>query len=142
MFSKTLSKVWISKGSLLVSLPTAYVRPWSVHNASITRRSEFEPKSRKEEDVTQTHEDVKKEDVKKVVETLKQQRDELKVKIHLAKAEAGDEWEKAEKKWEQLKTKTRMLGTEAGDASKDIGAAAKQLAKEIKHGYDRIRKLL
>ena len=92
--------------------------------------------------MTQTHEDVKKEDVKKVVETLKQQRDELKVKIHLAKAEAGDEWEKAEKKWEQLKTKTRMLGTEAGDASKDIGAAAKQLAKEIKHGYDRIRKLL
>jgi hypothetical protein len=35
-----------------------------------------------------------------------------------------------------------VLGTETGDASKDIGAAAKQLAKEIKHGYDRIRKLL
>ena len=87
--------------------------------------------------MTQTHDDVKK-----LVETLKQQRDELKVKLHLAKAEAGDEWEKAEKKWEQLKAKTRVLGTEAGDASKDIGAAAKQLAKEIKHGYDRIRNLL
>jgi hypothetical protein len=61
---------------------------------------------------------------------------------YLAKAEAGDEWEKAEKKWEQLKAKTRVLGTEAGDASKDIGAAAKQLVKEIRHGYDRIRNLL
>ena len=87
--------------------------------------------------MTQTHDDVKK-----LVETLKQQRDELKVKLHLAKAEAGDEWEKAEKKWEHLKAKTRLLGTEAGDASKDIGSAAKQLAKEIKHGYDRIRNLL
>jgi hypothetical protein len=87
--------------------------------------------------MTQTHDDVKK-----LVETLKQQRDELKVKLHLAKAEAGDEWDKAEKKWEQLKTKTHVLGTEAGDVSKDVGAAASQLAKEIKHGYDRIRKLL
>lgn len=87
--------------------------------------------------MTETHDDMKK-----FVETLKQQRDELKVKLHLAKAEAADEWEKAEKKWGQLKAKTRVLGTEAGGASKDIGAAAKQLAKEIKHGYDRIRKLL
>ena len=76
------------------------------------------------------------------METLKQQCDELKLTLHLAKAEAGDEWEKAEEKWGQLKAKTCVLGTEAGDVSKDIGAAAKQLAKEIKHGCDRICKLL
>ena len=46
---------------------------------------------------------MKKNDLDQMVQKVRQQRDELKVKIHLAKAEAEDEWATAEKKWEELK---------------------------------------
>lgn len=74
-----------------------------------------------------------------LVEKLKQQRDELRLKIHLAKADARDEWEELEGKWEGLKERLRAAGEEAGEARGDIGAAARELAAELKRGYDRIR---
>lgn len=74
-----------------------------------------------------------------LVEKLKQQRDELRLKIHLAKADARDEWEELEGKWEGLKERLRAAGEEASEARGDIGAAARELAAELKRGYDRIR---
>ena len=76
-----------------------------------------------------------------LLETLKQQRDELNLQLHLAKAEARDEWAALEGKWEQVEGKLGQLKTVAGDAAEDVGAAAKLLAEEIGRGYDRIRKL-
>jgi hypothetical protein len=35
-------------------------------------------------------------------EPLKQQRDELRVRLYLAKAEVKDEWARLEKQWEEL----------------------------------------
>ena len=82
------------------------------------------------------------DEVKKLVEALKQQRDELKLKIHLAKADASDEWTKAEERWKRLKAKTEIFREEAGESSKEVTAAAKLLVDEIKRGYERIRKTL
>lgn len=81
-------------------------------------------------------------DIEALIEGLQQQRDELKLQIGLAKAEARDEWEQVEKKLQQLRAKTGRIGQETGAASKDVFAAAQLMADEIRRGYERIRKHL
>ncbi len=49
-------------------------------------------------------EDVK-EQMTKVLEHFKQQRDELHVQLHLANADAKDEWARLENQWEETKSK-------------------------------------
>lgn len=83
-----------------------------------------------------------KERVQEAVEKLKQQRDELRLKMHLAKADARDEWDELEGKWEHLKERAKAAGGEASEASGDVGEAFKSLASEIKKGYERIRSQL
>jgi preprotein translocase subunit Sec63 len=69
-----------------------------------------------------------KDDLKKTVDALTRQRDELNVKMHLAKAEVRDEIatvrEEAEKTTETVTTATGLL------------------ADEIKKGYERIKNAL
>ena len=77
-----------------------------------------------------------------LLEKLKQGRDELNVKIHLGKAEAKDLWQETEDKWHNLRSQLDRLNNETGDISKDVGAAAMLMAEEIRHGYDRLKKLL
>ena len=69
-------------------------------------------------------------------------RDELRVQIHLAKADAKDEWEELEKKWADFEQKWDKVGDAAEDAAKDIGVALSQLGSELKAGYQRIRESL
>ena len=85
--------------------------------------------------------DVKKR-INEMLYELQQERDELKVKLRLAKMQAGDEWEKLEDQLEKLEAKTKELGSAASDASQGIGAAAKLLAEEIANGFNKIRKHL
>ena len=85
---------------------------------------------------------VDKEDLNEFVENLKTQRDELRVKMHLAAADAKDQWEELEGKWEHFEAKAKQVSDQAAEASKDVWAAARDLGAEIKQGYDRIRKTL
>ena len=78
----------------------------------------------------------------RLVEDLKAERDELRLKMHLAQADARDQWDEMEKKWRQLEGKLASAGREAGAAGKDIGAAADLLAEQLAAGYRRIRKRL
>ena len=80
--------------------------------------------------------------LEELIHKLKQERDELRVQMHLAKAEAKDEWQELEKKWEILENKLAALKRETKDASKDIGAALGVLSEEIANAYRRIRKTL
>ena len=111
-----------------------------------------------------------KTDVAKLIESLKQQRDELVLQLHLGKAEAKDElaglekkwkqlkaeadalgekaanslqaeWDELEKKWEKFTVKTKPLQDETKEVVEDVGAAVELVAEEIKRGYDRLRKL-
>lgn len=90
------------------------------------------------------------EELGKIIENVKRQRDELKLKITLGRAEARDEWEEVEKKWRQLKGKREILARETGEAAKSVGksvgketvTAAKNISEDIKEAYARIRKLL
>lgn len=83
-----------------------------------------------------------RKELETLLDGLKQQRDELMVQLHLAKAETRDEWDELEKKLEHLRAKTAQAGGIAGEASKDVFAALQLAADEIRHGYERIRRLL
>jgi predicted nucleic acid-binding Zn-ribbon protein len=77
-----------------------------------------------------------------VLADLKTQRDELRVKLHLLKAEAKEEWNEVEKSWGHLESRMKQVKEQAAESSEDIGAAGKQLAEEIGRAYQRIRKTL
>jgi len=83
-----------------------------------------------------------KVDLHRLVDELKEQRDELRVRLHLAKAEARDEFEKLEKRWEHARGRLAVIGKEAGEVSKDVGDAARLVLDEIRAGYQRVRKLI
>jgi hypothetical protein len=84
----------------------------------------------------------RKERLEEMVSSLKQIRDELKVQIHLGKAEAKDEWEKLEEKWQELKAHKETVAEAVEESAKDVGSALELVGGELKAGYERIKKLL
>ena len=80
--------------------------------------------------------------IDEMIKTLKQERDELRVKLSLAKMEAGDEWEKLEGKMHKLESKAKELAHVTAEASRDVGEAAKLLGEEIRDGFKKIGKHL
>jgi len=83
-----------------------------------------------------------KQRIDELLANLKQERDALHVKAHLAKMEASDEWTALEAKLAKLNAKARELGGASREASKDIGAAAMLLGEEIRDGFRKIAKRL
>ena len=83
-----------------------------------------------------------REEIEKLMKQLEQQRDELRVKMSLAKLEGREEWEKLEKQWEQLRAKAPQIRENIGATAGGVGAAFKKAADEIRDGYARLRKLL
>ena len=76
-------------------------------------------------------------DFDKMLKDLKEKRDELRVRIHLASRELQDEWQELEQKMEDFSRRARLK--ESGTAvSKALGA----LGTELKSGYQRIHRAL
>ncbi len=80
---------------------------------------------------------------------MKQERDELQVKMKLGENELKDEWEHLEDKWRDLNRKAHAAGVKlhaAADAAKEAGASIDTawdlLLDEIKAGYKNIREKL
>lgn len=70
---------------------------------------------------------------------LREERDRLRVRIHLAGAEIKDEWEEMEEKWEHFRSQSGHVLDEAAGATREAGEAAKLLGQELYRGYKRIR---
>ena len=77
-----------------------------------------------------------------LISTLKQQRDELALKIHLGQAEAKDEWEKVTAKLEKLNEDYQPLKDAVSESAGNVFSSLKDVAHEVKDGFDRIRKSL
>ncbi len=77
-----------------------------------------------------------------VLTDLERERDELKLKLHLAKAEGRDELARMEVKIAELRLRAGAAGSEARGAMDDINQAASRLADEIREGFARVRKTL
>ncbi|MCB9774005.1 MAG: hypothetical protein H6750_06720 [Nitrospiraceae bacterium] len=82
------------------------------------------------------------EQLQKIADDLKRQREELQVKLHLAKADARDEWAKLETRWEDVKTKMEAVRKEASHTSESVSSGLGLVLDELKKGYDNIRKTL
>ena len=70
-----------------------------------------------------------------VIQDLKQMRDELEVQLHLASADARDEFAELERKWQQLRARAEVVGDAASQTADSV-------ADELKKGYQRIKALL
>lgn len=77
-----------------------------------------------------------------LLKKLEIERDELRLKLGLAKLEAREEWQELEKKLETLRGRLKVAGGEARGAGAEVRTAAENLAREIKEGFDRVRKTL
>lgn len=83
-----------------------------------------------------------REKIEHVLNRLRTERDELRVRAHLARAEAREEWDKLEDKWGDLESRAAAAGKEAKEASGDVRSAFDMLAAEIAGAYRRIRRQL
>ena len=72
-----------------------------------------------------------------LIEDLKQKRDEIRVKMHLASKDLQDEWQEFEQKWEKFSNRADFESTGEG-----LEEAFEKLGHELKLGYQRIRDAL
>lgn len=82
-----------------------------------------------------------REEYQQMVESLKQQRDEMKLKAHLANMEAHDEWQELEKQWHTVQAKGKQIGKETERSAHEAIDSLMELGHELKEGYSRISRL-
>lgn len=83
-----------------------------------------------------------RQNIDSIIERLKTERDELNVRLHLARAELRDEYHDLEKRLGELESRGKRIREETGESAEQLEAATKLLAEEIKAGYERIRKAI
>jgi hypothetical protein len=69
---------------------------------------------------------------------LAQFRDELKLQIHLFKADAMDEWHGLEKKWRDFTHEVDRLAEATDDSDANTNAFARELMDDIEAGYNEL----
>jgi hypothetical protein len=83
-----------------------------------------------------------KQQVEETISALKQQRDELALKIHLGNMEAQADFEKATEKLQALTQDFEPLKTAVQDSAENVLAALGLVGDEVRSSFDRIRKSL
>ena len=83
-----------------------------------------------------------KGEIDESVEVIRQQRDELQLKIHLAGMEVQDEWETLEEKWDESVNKSMQLKKQLDPTLDDINVAYSLLEDELKKGYEKLKRAL
>ncbi len=80
--------------------------------------------------------------LEQLISSLKQQRDELALKIHLGKTEAKQEWERVEEKLRKLTAEYKPVVDAVEETGEGVVSALGLAAQEVKSGLERVRKLL
>ncbi|MBV1905252.1 MAG: hypothetical protein KUG75_04185 [Pseudomonadales bacterium] len=75
-----------------------------------------------------------------LVQTLKKDRDELRLQIHLASLETQSEWHKLEAKFNSIEPKLASFVKDAKTSAHDVGEATQRAAKELGKAYQRLKK--
>lgn len=78
------------------------------------------------------------EEFDNLAEKLKQQRDEINLRLHLAGMEVKDEWEQSEQKWQQFKEQLDEIRDETKDITEELAAATIVIGEELGNAYRRI----
>ncbi|MCA9141033.1 MAG: hypothetical protein KDB00_29890 [Planctomycetales bacterium] len=77
-----------------------------------------------------------------VISKLKQERDELKLQMHLASMDAKDEYDRISDKVDQLTAQYEPMTDAVEDAADNVFSALGLAADELKIGYQRVRKAI
>jgi len=81
--------------------------------------------------------------LEELITTLERERDELRVKVHLASLDAKDEFAGLEQRLDTLRARLTSKGGEAKETASDVGdvvgETARKMADELRDGYRRIR---
>ena len=80
-----------------------------------------------------------RDQLNRLVESLQQERDELKLRIHLVGMEARDEYERLSGKVGELNAQFEPVRDATEEAAGNVFAALKLAADEMKNGFQRIR---
>ena len=83
-----------------------------------------------------------RDQLEELISSLKQQRDELALQIHLGKAEAQEEWDKLTAKLDELTKDYEPLKDAVAETADNMFSALKLVAGEVQDGFERIRKAL
>jgi hypothetical protein len=89
-----------------------------------------------------TIEENRVHDFETLEQKLAQVRDELRVRLHLARADARDEWEGLETKWQRFRTHLGAVRAASGEMGEEVREGLRTLGHEIGEGYERIRRTL
>ena len=73
-----------------------------------------------------------------LTDTLKQQRGEIQLQIHLASMEAKQEWKKAEKTWGKFVDDLDLISDDTKESGAELVQATKIIGDELKKAYQRI----
>ena len=80
--------------------------------------------------------------LEEMMSSLKRERDELKLQMHLAGMEAKDEYERLSGKLDELTTQFDPVKDAVSESADNVWAAMLLAADEMKSGFTRIRKSL
>ena len=83
-----------------------------------------------------------KSSLESLVSELKQQRDELKLQMHLASMEAKDEYERLSSKCDELSDQYEPVSKAVEETADNLISALNLAAGELKVGFQRVRKAL
>ena len=76
------------------------------------------------------------------LDALRRSRDELRVQIHLGKADAQDRWRELEHKWQDLERRVTTLTEDAREPLHEAREVAEDLADELRRGYRKLKRAL
>ncbi len=82
------------------------------------------------------------DDIQELMDTLKKQRDEISLKVHLASMDAKEEWEKAETNWGKFSAKAGEIYDDTVETTDELIDAAKVIGEELSEAYQRIKQRL
>jgi hypothetical protein len=68
-------------------------------------------------------------------------REELRLKLALAKADARSEWERLESRMDRAQEEMGRVGVHAKEALAQIESGTRKLLDELKAGYERFRQI-
>ncbi|MEE9344807.1 MAG: hypothetical protein V3U88_04300 [Methylococcales bacterium] len=78
------------------------------------------------------------DEIKEFSEFLKEQRDELNLKLHLGGMEAKEEMESAEETWNAFKEKVDEISDDAIETTYELIAGARSLGDDLKATYEKL----
>ena len=77
-----------------------------------------------------------------IISSIKQEREELQLKMHLAGMEAKDEYNRLSAKFDELTDQYAPVREAVEDTADNVFAALKLAAEEMKDGFGRVRKAI